>query len=289
MEQNGRILLDEGFLFGLGAFETVALKGGRPLWLGRHLRRLDRALSFLGIPGRVTEGEVRRYLESEGITEGALKIVVSEKNRLFLPRENPYTEADYRRGFSLAFAEGRRNEYSPLTFHKTLNYADCILERRRAAAKGFDEAVFLNGRGEVCEGCASNLFFVREGRIFTPKLSCGLLPGIVREVLLEQYEVAETRIPAGDVGRFEECFLTNSLMGIMPVVRLGEHCFEGREAADRIRRRSFEKESETDCPFPLMGKKEILTDLEISRQQAEKGNYQETGEFLAEIRNEYGI
>ena len=71
MEQNGRILLDEGFLFGLGAFETVALKGGRPRLLGRHLRRLDRALSFLGISGRVTEEEVCRYLESEGITEGA--------------------------------------------------------------------------------------------------------------------------------------------------------------------------------------------------------------------------
>ncbi|MCI9068039.1 MAG: hypothetical protein HFI65_05105 [Lachnospiraceae bacterium] len=237
MEQNGRILLDEGFLFGLGAFETVALKGGRPRLLGRHLRRLDRALSFLGISGRVTEEEVCRYLESEGITEGALKIVVSEKNRLFLPRENPYTDVDYRRGFSLTFAEGRRNEYSPLTFLKTLNYADCMLERRRAVAGGFDEAVFLNGRGEVCEGCASNLFFVREGRLFTPKLCCGLLPGIVREVLLEWYDVAEERIPAGDVGLFDECFLTNSLMGVMPAARLGEHCFKGREVADRVRRR----------------------------------------------------
>ncbi len=230
-----RILLDEGFLFGLGAFETIAIKGGRPLWPGRHLKRLDRALSFLGVSGRVTEAEIYEYLETEKMAEGALKIVVSEKNRLFLPRKNPYTEADYRRGFLAAFAEGRRNEHSPLTFHKTLNYADCILERRRAAAGGFDEAVFLNGRGEVCEGCASNIFFVREGRIFTPELSCGLLPGIVREVLMERCSVIETRILAEALGEFEECFLTNSLMGIMPVVRLGEYSYGRGGMTDRLR------------------------------------------------------
>ena len=232
--QDQEIRLDEGFLFGLGAFETIALYG-RPLWLERHLKRLDGTLAFLGISRRVTKEEVYEYLESEKITEGALKIVVSEKNCLFLPRENPYTEADYERGFSVSFADGRRNEHSPLTCHKTLNYGDCILEKRRAAAEGFDEAVFLNSRGEICEGCVSNLFFVREGKLVTPRLSCGLLPGIVREVLLERCDVAEERILAGDAGQFEECFLTNSLMGIMPVVRLGNHFFEGREVTDRIR------------------------------------------------------
>lgn len=49
------------------------------------------------------------------------------------------------------------------------------------------------------------------------------------------------------------------------------------------------RRQETECPFPLMEKKEILKDLEMSRQQAETGNYQEAGEFIAELRNEYGI
>ncbi|MCI8505219.1 MAG: branched-chain amino acid aminotransferase [Lachnospiraceae bacterium] len=232
--QDQKIRLDEGFLFGLGAFETIALEG-RPLWLERHLKRLERTLAFLGIPRQVTRKEVYEYLESEKITEGALKIVVSEKNRLFLPRENPYMETDYEKGFSVDFAEGRRNEHSPLTYHKTLNYGDCILEKRRAAERGFDEAVFLNSRGEICEGCVSNLFFVREGKLVTPKLSCGLLPGIVREVLLERCDVTEERILAGDIVQFEECFLTNSLMGVMPVVRFGSHFFKGREMTDQIR------------------------------------------------------
>ncbi len=236
-----QIMLDEGFLFGLGAFETIALVQGRPVWLERHLKRLNGTLSFLGLSERVTEEEVQRYLESEKSRGGALKIVVSEKNKLFLPRENPYRESDYERGFTVDFAAGRRNEHSPLSCHKTLNYGDCILERRRAAAHGFDEAVFLNGRGEVCEGCASNVFFVREGRIFTPERSCGLLPGIVREVLTERYDVAEIRIPAEDIGRYDECFLTNSLMGVMPAVRLGNHLFERRERTEQIRQRVFEE------------------------------------------------
>lgn len=236
-----KIMLDEGFLFGLGAFETIALIQGRPVWLERHLRRLDRTLSFLRIPMRVTEDEVYGYLESERIAEGALKIVVSEKNKLFLPRENPYRESDYERGFAVDFAVGKRDEHSPLTCHKTLNYGECILERRRAAARGFDEAVFLNSRGEVCEGSASNLFFVREGKLFTPERSCGLLPGIVREVLTERYDVTETRISAEDIDQFDECFLTNSLMGVMPVARLGNHLFGAREHTERIRQWIFEE------------------------------------------------
>lgn len=228
------IVLDEGFLFGLGAFETIAVSGGRPVFLGRHLLRLEKTLEFLGISRQVTEREVYGYLESAGITAGAVKIAVSEKNRLFVPRENPYTEMDYERGFTVDFARGRRNEYSPLTYHKTINYGECILEKRQAAERGLDEAVFLNGKGEICEGCVSNIFFVRDGKLFTPEISCGLLPGIVRGYLLEHCSVAETRIAAGDETQFEECFLTNSLMGVMPVARFGEHHFDRREVTGQM-------------------------------------------------------
>ncbi|MCI8465033.1 MAG: branched-chain amino acid aminotransferase [Lachnospiraceae bacterium] len=235
MEIDRKIVLDEGFLFGLGAFETIALSG-RPIWLERHLRRLDATLAFLGISRRVTKEEVYEYLKVENITTGALKIVISEKNKLFFPRENPYTKQDYERGFVADFAKGRRNEHSSLTRHKTLNYGDCILEKRRAAERGFDEAIFLNSKGEICEGCISNIFFVREGKLFTPKLSCGLLPGIVREVLMERCDVTEGQILAEEIGRFEECFLTNSLMGMMPVARIGDCCFESRETIRRVRK-----------------------------------------------------
>lgn len=230
------IKLDEGFLFGLGAFETIAVHGG-PVFLDRHLERMDQTLALLGISERVTNDEVHEYLRASSMTRGALKIIVSRENRLFLPRDDPYTEDVYRRGFRVTSARTRRSEQSPLTGHKTLNYGDCVLEKRRAAALGMDEAVFQNSRGEICEGTMSNIFFVeKDGKIITPALSCGLLPGILRGWLLERGDIEEKVIPAGEITRFEECFLTNSLMGVMPAAEFCGHKFGRRETADRLRK-----------------------------------------------------
>ncbi len=228
------IKLDEGFFFGLGAFETIAVQGS-PIFLDRHLDRMNRTLEWLEISERVTREEVYRCLEHISMTRGALKIVISKENRLFLPRENPYTEEVYERGFLIDAVRTRRSGHSPFVFHKTLNYGECILEHRRVKAAGLDEGVFLNGREEICEGTISNIFFVRDGQICTPALSCGLLPGILRGWLLERWDIEERVISAKEVEDFEECFLTNSLMGILPVRRFGRHKFRKRETVDRLR------------------------------------------------------
>ena len=122
-----------------------------------------------------------------------------------------------------------------LTGHKTLNYGDCILEHRAAAAAGMDERIFLNMRGKLAEGTVSNLFLVSGGRIYTPALSCGLLPGVLRSYLLERYRVEEGEIDPRELENFDECFVTNSLMGVMPVQQLGERVFPSRETVDRLR------------------------------------------------------
>ncbi|MCI7412455.1 MAG: aminotransferase class IV [Clostridiales bacterium] len=80
----------------------------------------------------------------------------------------------------------------------------------------------------------SNVFFVREGSIITPPVSCGLLPGIAREVLMERYEIREEILRPEDAAACEEMFLTNSLMGVVPVRRLGSHTFAGTETGMRL-------------------------------------------------------
>lgn len=231
-----KIELDEGFFFGLGAFETVAVYH-HPVFLREHLERLNRAMTFLGLSGQVTEEEVYAYLEEHPVECGALKIVVSEKNRLFLTRKNPYTQEIYEKGFLADFAKVRRNETSPFTYHKTLNYGDSILEKRRAAGEGLDEVIFRNGRGEICEGAVTNIFFAKKGKVFTPEISCGLLPGILRNYLMKSLEVTERKIMPEELAEFDECFVTNSLMGIMSVRKLGGRVFESRETAERMRER----------------------------------------------------
>ena len=227
-----KIELDQGYQFGLGAFETIALEHGHPVFLERHLNRMEKAAEFLKLGSLESRGitceEVLDYLVNiaeEEKQHGALKIMLSEKNVVFQVRGNHYREEQYRQGFVMDFSEIRRNETSPLVGYKTMNYGDCILEKRAAAEAGMDERIFLNTCEEISEGTVSNIFFVRGGKLETPAMGCGLLPGIMREYLCETEEAEETVIYQEMLNHYEECFVTNSLMGIMPVKQLGDRTF----------------------------------------------------------------
>lgn len=233
------VTMDDGVQFGLGAFETIAVERGKGILLSRHLARLGRSAQFLGL-GDLAERGLTMERAAEWIGENcpehsACKILLTQENLMMRLRPNPYGPARYARGFRMDFSAVRRNETSPLTGHKTLNYGDCILEHRAAAAAGMDERIFLNTRGKLAEGTVSNLFLVSGGRIYTPALSCGLLPGVLRSYLLERYRVEEGEIDPRELENFDECFVTNSLMGVMPVRQLGERVFPSRETVDRLR------------------------------------------------------
>ena len=115
--------------------------------------------------------------------------MVSSANVIVTHRPNPYADWAQDRGLRLGWCRAWRNECSPLTAHKTLNQGDNILESRSARRLGFDSAVYLNTRGDICETTNANLFFVRDGRLYTPD---------------------------------DEVFATNALMGVRPVVELGD-------------------------------------------------------------------
>ncbi|MDO4337933.1 MAG: aminotransferase class IV [Eubacteriales bacterium] len=224
-----QIILDEGYQFGLGLFETISVENGRPVFLGRHLERLHASLTEFGISRTVTKTAVMEFLSSRKGEHYALKIMVSDKNLLFTTRPNPYTPDKIQKGFRLVYSSVYRNETSPLVRHKTMNYGDCILEKRRAASLNADEQIFLNSKGEICEGTTTNIFFVRNGKIYTPPVSCGLLPGVMRRFVMENFNVTECILKKEDILQMEECFVTNSLMGIMPVNSLGEQAFCQRQ------------------------------------------------------------
>ena len=237
-----RIQADEGYYFGIGAFETMALEEGEPVFFDQHMDRLEGAVKYFGIPfeRKTAEKMVWKYLEDnkEKLSgHDALKAAVSEKNFVISVRPNPYAGKDSDTRVRTEYSKIQRNETSPLTYYKTLNYAENLMERRKAAQQGFDEAVFLNGKGEITEGTVSNVFFVKDGKIYTPPVSCGMLPGIMREYVCRSFQAEETVIRPEDIDLYDEMFLTNSLMGVMPAESLGEHRFHSVKTAQRLRRR----------------------------------------------------
>ena len=243
------IELDEGYSFGLGLFETILLYKGKPIFLDEHLARINKSIVDLGWNiKKLEKDEAFQYLDNNknGFEYEVLKIVLSEKNRLFLKREYIYTEKDYQRAFSLNISEVRRNESSIFTFHKTLNYGDNILEKRNSKKMGYDEPIFLNSKNQVTEGATSNIFVIVQDKIYTPKLSCGLLNGIVRQYIISNYDVIESEIDLEFLNNADEIFLTNSLFGIMPVNNLEKKVLKSQEISKEILnkyRRDYEKNS----------------------------------------------
>ena len=223
------MIADEGFYFGLGAFETIALKKGEPIFLDAHMERLEKTMDFLNIPYK--KRDVLREMEhflgalTDFSCRMALKVAVSPRNILCTLRENPYRREDYLNGFLTDYASVRRNETAPLTYHKTFNCGDNILEKRAAKGREIQEPIFRNTRGELAEGAVTNLFFIKNGQIIAPPLSAGMLPGIVRSYIYSHYSVTEQQIQPEDIPGFQEMFLTNSLMGVMPVKRLADYPF----------------------------------------------------------------
>lgn len=229
-----KIVFDEGYSFGLGIFETMSVVDNHVVLLDYHLERLEEGRKKLAIDVNITKDEIFNYIKDNPMKNGVLKIIISDKNIIWQCRDNNYTDDKYKKGFSVCMSSVMRNETSMFTYIKSLNYGDNLLEKRLATQKGYDEPIFLNSKGQLTEGAVSNIFFIKDNVIFTPDLSCGMLNGTIRKYIMDNYKVVEKVIYPNEIIDFDEMFLTNSLMGIMPVYSFEGYRFNSRERCDYI-------------------------------------------------------
>ena len=216
VSKDENIVLDSGYNFGRGVFETILVKD-KPLFLKQHCERLKRGLTVLRVENFADEEYIMKYVQQCEIHDCVMKLIVTDKNIVISTRPVSYKPEDYMRGFKVKLSCLRRNPYSHTTYLKSLNYTDNILEKEQAAKEGFDEVVFLNTRQELAEGSMSNIFFVKNSKIFTPAIECGILDGIVRNWVIENFHIYEGKFLLDDITKADEVFITNSIMGIMKV------------------------------------------------------------------------
>lgn len=225
---------DAGLLYGRGLFETFRARRGAVYLLERHLDRLEAGAQTLGIalPPAVADlrAIVRELTERQCLEDARLRLTLtagpeSGRSVLFVQARaaTDYPERVYERGMSAHVASVRRNETSPLARVKSLNYLDNLLAREEARGAGADEALFLNTRGLLADGSASNLFLIRDSQLLTPPVADGALPGITRGAVLELAEAAginvrELSLTEDDLRHADEGFLTNAVGGVMPLV-----------------------------------------------------------------------
>jgi branched-subunit amino acid aminotransferase/4-amino-4-deoxychorismate lyase len=227
---------DRGLLLGDGLFETILAEDGRLHLLDAHIDRMIRGCAVIGL-APPDAAEARRAAEqaAAGISgRAAVRLTLTAGSGRGLDRPEgshprllaSASSAPEPSGPSRLCTVGvRRNDNSPASRIKSLSYLDNVLARREARARGADEALMLNSRGEIAGAAAANLFWIEQGRLFTPALACGVLDGIIRGQVLAAagtlgVEAAEVQAPADRLESAEGAFLTSSLVGLLPVAEV---------------------------------------------------------------------
>ncbi|MFM2045042.1 MAG: putative branched-chain-amino-acid aminotransferase [Pseudomonadota bacterium] len=219
---------DRGFLLSDGVFETLCHRGDRIHRLAAHLARLRDGCRILGIPLDRTDDALADGLAAVAqapFAQGggcSLRLTVTagvgRRGLLRSPGMRPTVlitaaplPAPPGPARLIIATVTRRNEHSPLSRVKSLNYLDGILAREEAAARGADDAVLLNTAGRVAEATAANLFLEIDCTWVTPPVSEGALPGTMRAAMIVAWGAVERPVTVADLHRADRIVLTNAL------------------------------------------------------------------------------
>jgi len=238
-------VLDRGFSYGDGVFESLRTYRGSPFLLEEHIKRLLRAARSLRIrrplPAAKLKLAVLRTIQANKFRESYIKIILTRgdakrhglspgrtPNRpnlvILVEEQKPYPNKMFTRGWKAVISRIIRPEI-PTSRIKSLCYLDNILAMMEAKKAGADEAFMLDENGYIVEGTVSNIFMVRFGTIYTPPKEAPILAGITRKLVIKlarqsAFRVIEKAISPKELYTAEECFATFSGPGIVPVTRI---------------------------------------------------------------------
>lgn len=266
---------DFGFMYGLSLFETFPVQvDGSVKLLSAHANRIIKSAESLGFAlsfgAKEWQKFVTDYIAEHMICGKILRVTVCFGNAAqikpsvhFYCRDNSnsgYSNSGCSdhgysgHGYRMHVSKTIRNETSILSAHKTGNYAENYLALKAAASREYDDALFLNSKLNIAETTKCNLFFVKNEVLYTPDLSCGILPGVVREFVIQRAKalgvaVSEGKFTLENLAEAEEVFVTNSVIGIRRVSVIEEsadHIWFREKAAGRITA-MIQKEYNQNC------------------------------------------
>lgn len=231
-------------LYGKGIFTTVSMVIGRPFLWEKHWRRLQKDAQKISIDLSLHTEEATLDMLHTSIGASTLDVgraritffderssdIWKSANEMASPTSISIITGERRcvnDSFQLTISPFPVNSHSPLAGIKSCNYLEQILSLDEAKARSFHEAVRINERGHVTSGCMSNIFWLKNGRLYTPALATGCLAGTTREYVLENVECEEGEAEIGELELADAIYLTSAGLGI---VRVAE--FDGRELPD---------------------------------------------------------
>ena len=230
-----------GLLAGWGVFSTLRVADGVLFAFERHWARMCKDAALFRVPMPCNEEEGRRRLlalvEANKAYNASLRVDVVRNDG------SPYGGPVERRseliamtanlkqwgsGVKLAYVPQARHAASMFAGTKILSWAMNLTWLETAQARGFDEVILLNERGEVAECTAANIFCAREGRVLTPPLSSGCLEGVTRGILLEigmkaGVPVEERTLRPEDLYSADEVLLSSTNRNLLAAGEIAGH------------------------------------------------------------------
>jgi aminodeoxychorismate lyase len=236
-------VFDRGFLYGDGLFEAVRIHNGQPFRWPQHLERFRHGAAQLNIHPPISVKSILKFaaqlIEKNKMPDALLRLSLSRgigqrgyspagaRSPTFVMSLHPAPKINRKHSplWKLITASPRLPTNEPLARFKTANKLPQILARAEADAAGADEALLLNTDGRAVEGTTSNLFWITGGKVSTPPLVDGVLPGITRQVVLEICRAL--KVPTREIAprpnelRFAQgVFLSMSSWGIVEAAEL---------------------------------------------------------------------
>ena len=240
---------DHGFLYGLGFFETFRTYEGKVVYLQEHFNRLIEALKEYRIHFPYTicdiEEVIRKLNEQDG-KEGYFRLNVSAGEHPIGLAPSEYTQPTvilFRKELpsmvrgtekEAVWLQTVRNTPEQQIRHKSHHYGNNVRARLELPSLAAHEGFFTDSEGVVAEGITSNIFWIKDGILYTPSAKLGILPGITRKIVIGLAE--HLQIPVR-VGRFltweleqaDECFITTAVQELVPISHIGNVRFAGSE------------------------------------------------------------
>jgi branched-chain amino acid aminotransferase len=226
--------MDHGLLTGDGVFETLRVYGGVPFAWDRHLDRLARSATALGLPlpdAASLRTAAEAVIAANDLAEARLRITVtggpaplgSERGDhpptviVAVGQLRAWPETEH-----VVIVPWTRNERGATAGLKTISYAENVRALAYAHERGANEAVFANTRDELCEATGSNVFVVQDGVVRTPPESAGCLAGVTRAYVLEVCAsdgimCEEVDLPMHALTSCDEAFLTSSTREVQAI------------------------------------------------------------------------
>jgi branched-chain amino acid aminotransferase len=209
---------------GDGAFEVVAIYGGKPYAFEAHLARLQRSTNNLRLPVDLesVRADAHRLLAQAGSgpDHALLRIMLTRGGRRLLMTEPAPPMPDHARVKTITYSPTR-----VLDGVKSLSYASNMLASRLAREQGYDEALFVSPHGRVLEAPTSSIFWVKDERLLTPPLDEHILASITRALVIELTGAEERVCPLEELMEADEVFLSSTAREVQPVVAVDDRRF----------------------------------------------------------------